>query len=118
MSSKRKARSNEGLRYNKGKEGMSMLPFFALKEIAKVYDFGAKKYSSWNWAKGLSWSDTMSSLVRHLTDWQRGQEKDDESNLHHDVHIAWNAITLVALRLMGRGTDDRFKVDLKIKKDK
>ena len=102
--------AKKALRYNKGKEGMHMLPFFALKEIAKVYDFGGKKYAPWNWAKGLSYGETMGSLLRHLSDWQRGEEKDNESKLHHDTHIAWNAITLVAMRLMKRGTDDRFKV--------
>ncbi len=94
---------------------MDKIPFFALKEIAKVYDFGGQKYAPWNWAKGLSWSETMGSLLRHLSDWQCGESIDKESKLHHDIHIAWNAITLVALRLMKRGQDDRFKVSIKDK---
>lgn len=99
-----------GYRYNKGKGSLNLLPLDALREICKVYDFGASKYAPWNWAKGLSYSETQASLMRHLTDWSIGVDKDTESGLYHDVHIAWNAITLVALRIRGIGTDDRFKL--------
>lgn len=100
-----------GARYNEGKAGFNLLPLDALKEICKVYDFGATKYAPWNWAKGLSWSETQASLMRHLAAWSIGEERDEESGLHHDVHIAWNAITLVAMRLRLIGTDDRFKLN-------
>lgn len=100
-----------GSRYNKGKPGLNLLPLDALREICKVYDFGASKYAPWNWAKGLSWSETQASLMRHLTDWSLGIDKDEESGLYHDIHIAWNAITLVAMRLRGIGKDDRYKLN-------
>lgn len=100
----------QGDRHNKGKPGFHLLPLDALQEICSVYDFGANKYAPWNWAKGLSWSDTQASLLRHLAAWSIGEERDSESGLPHDVHIAWNAITLVAMRIRGIGKDDRFKL--------
>lgn len=101
-----------GDRHNKGKVGVHLLPMDALTEIAKVYDFGAKKYAPHNWAKGLKWDEgCKASLLRHLSDWSVGVELDEESQLNHDLHIAWNAITLVAMRIRQIGEDDRHKID-------
>lgn len=98
-------------RYNKGKEGVFMIPGDALLEIAKVYDYGAQKYAKHNWANGLAWDEGIrASLDRHLLKWSTGENVDPESGLHHDIHVAWNAITLVAHRLREIGTDDRYVV--------
>lgn len=103
-------------RFNKGKEGVYMIPGDAMTEIAKVYDYGAEKYAEHNWAKGLDWDKGIrGSLQRHLNKWSTGEDKDEESGLHHDLHVAWNAITLVAHRLRGIGNDDRYVVK-KVKK--
>lgn len=97
-------------RFNEGKPRMDLIPLYALEEIGKVYDYGTHKYDDHNWRKGLDWNQgCAASLLRHLTKWQDGEELDEESGLPHDVHIAWNAITLVAMRLKNEGTDDRFK---------
>lgn len=99
-----------GDRKNKGKEGMHLLPLDALKEISKVYDFGTTKYAPHNWEKGLHWNEgCAASLLRHLSEWSRGRDKDDESGLYHDIHIAFNAIALVAFRIRNIGKDDRNK---------
>jgi len=95
-----------GIRDNKGKARMSLLPFDALRELAGLFTWGASKYGAWNWSKGLSWSETMDSLMRHQERWLARDEV-DESGYHHDVHILWNAVVLVAMRLRGIGKDDR-----------
>lgn len=99
-----------GRRDNEGKPRMSLLPFDALRELASLFTWGASKYGAWNWAKGLSWSETMDSLIRHQEKWLKREEL-DESGFNHDVHILWNAIVLVAMRLRGIGKDDRYRSD-------
>ncbi len=55
-----------GLRYNKGKPRMGLSSPWAAEGTAEVLTYGEQKYASWNWAKGLSWSQTIDSLERHL----------------------------------------------------
>jgi hypothetical protein len=106
MSRKAKAK-----RFNEGKVGIHLLPPDVLLEVAKVYDFGAKKYGDHNWCNGLAWDKgTRASLERHLLKWAAGEEVDEESGLPHDLHVAWNALTMVAHRIREIGVDDRFKV--------
>jgi orotate phosphoribosyltransferase-like protein len=83
----------------------------ALEELTRVYDYGSKKYADHNWAKGLSWEQIRDSLMRHMTKWSLGEDFDKESGLPHDVHITWNALTLIAMRIREKGEDDRFKLN-------
>ena len=86
---------------------MSLLPFDALYELASLFTESMKKYPARNWERGLSWSETADSLLRHMTEWTKRDDVDKESGFHHDVHILWNAIVLVTMRLRGIGKDDR-----------
>lgn len=100
-----------GNRDNKGKPGVHLLPLDALVDIARVYDYGCRKYALHNWEQGLKWSEgTEASLLRHLAAWHGGEDYDPESGLPHDLHIAFNALALVAFRLRGIGIDDRHKL--------
>lgn len=111
------SRKVKAKRFNEGKVGTYLIPPDVLLEVAKVYDFGAKKYGAHNWCNGLSWDKgTRASLERHLLKWASGEDYDDESGLPHDLHVAWNALTMVAHRIRGIGVDDRYKVVKKKKK--
>lgn len=96
-----------GDRYNTGKLPWNLLSWPALAELVKVLDFGSRKYSSWNWSKGLSWSDCCASMMRHLTAWMTGEDKDPETGLSHMAHVLCNAMFLMHFILFNRGIDDR-----------
>lgn len=96
-----------GDRYNSGKIRFGLLSIPALWEVAKVLEFGAKKYAPWNWTKGLSWSDCYNSLQRHMNAWYLGEEKDPETGLSHMAHVLCNAMFLMHFILFKTGTDDR-----------
>lgn len=81
-------------RYNDGKPDFSLVPLVALEECAKVFDYGRKKYSEWNWAKGQDWSHPYASLMRHLSSWQQGEDIDPESGLPHLGHAMCNMVML------------------------
>lgn len=60
-----------------------------------------------NWERGLSWSDTLSSLMRHAEAIKAGEDYDAETRLPHAAHIAWNGMALTSMLLRATGVDDR-----------
>lgn len=97
----------DGIRYNKEKAPMHLLPWDAIITLALHYRDGAKKYPERNWENGLKWNEgCAASLARHLADWSSGEDVDSEGN-YHDVSMVWNALALLTYRLRGIGEDDR-----------
>lgn len=88
-------------------EAYSLIPVWPLAEVARVYGFGAKKYSPWNWLKGYDWSLTIDALGRHIEAFKSRQSLDPESGLHHLAHAAFHLFALMAYERLGLGTDDR-----------
>lgn len=84
-----------GVKYDEGKPNWSLLPSEALKEVVKVYTFGAKKYEANNWRKGMLWSRTFSAIMRHAWSFWCGETYDPETKLHHMAHAAFGCLTLV-----------------------
>ena len=83
----------EGIKYDTGKPRLfEMIEDFKepLTEVARVWSFGANKYGKHNWAYVDNAIDRYSNaLVRHLLE---GGTKDQESELLHASHVAWNAL--------------------------
>lgn len=96
-----------GDRYNDGKLQWTLVSWKALIPMVKVLEFGAKKYSEWNWAKGLSWTKTCDSLLRHTYAFLEGEDNDPESKLEHVGHIMCNAMFLSYMFLFRKDLDDR-----------
>lgn len=102
--------TEEGSRYNQGKLPVGLVPPEAIKGMAEVLDFGAQKYAPRNWEKGMSWTQTYESLMRHLLAWFQGEDRDPESGLLHLHHVLCNAAFLTTFNARGIGTDDRPKL--------
>lgn len=85
----------KGIKYDKGKPRLcEMIQDFAkpLEEVARVWAFGADKYSKGNWRYVEDGLDRYSNaLVRHLLA-EKDAELDSESGLRHAAHVAWNAL--------------------------
>jgi hypothetical protein len=96
-----------GLKYDEGKVRMDLLPPHALESIAKVFTFGAQKYASYNWAKGIPFSKLRASLQRHLTEFDKCEDVDPESGLHHLWHAGCNIIMLIEMLILHPELDDR-----------
>ncbi len=96
-----------GLRYDKGKSRVDLLPADAMLELGEVCAYGAHKYSERNWEKGMKWTKVIGPLLRHLYKWMIGYTVDKESGQRHIAMVAWNAIALLTYELRGIGEDDR-----------
>jgi hypothetical protein len=99
----------ESIKKDQNKPGMHLLPGKPLQEIAKVMDFGAKKYDPHNWRKGMDWSRMYSALQRHLTEWNDNAGNDPETGLTHLAHAGCCILFLLEYELKGIGNDDRYK---------
>ena len=98
----------EGHKDDTGKVTHFYLPWVALEEVAKVMEYGAKKYAPGNYQKGMKYSRLWSAALRHLVVWKCGKEKDPETGVSHLAHACCCILMLLENLLMGKGEDDRY----------
>lgn len=96
-----------GTKFDGEKNRLELLPPIALERIAEVFTFGAKKYDSWNWSKGIAVSRLYGALQRHLNAWYRGEEIDPESGKSHLSHAGCCMIMLLETAELRKDLDDR-----------
>ena len=60
-----------------GKGRYDLLPFFALRRDAELYERGAVKYDARNWEKGQPFSRALDSAFRHLAQYMMGDRSED-----------------------------------------
>ena len=97
----------KGIKHDDEKVPLDLLPFDALLEIAKVYQYGAQKYARRNWEDGMRWGRMYAALHRHMWAWWEGENKDKETDLSHLIHASFCLLSLVAYELRRAGEDDR-----------
>ena len=96
----------EGLRFDKGKLRMDLIPPEAMRGLAEVLTVGAEKYAARNWELGMDWSRCIASLKRHLLKWEEGEVYDDETGLRHLDHVLCNIVFLSTYEKRGIGNND------------
>ena len=101
-----KDRNEPGAKLDAGKPraGLVLGDFsLGLIEVAKVGTFGAIKYSDHGWLSvpnGIArYTDAM---VRHWLKEAAGEVYDDDSELLHSAHLAWNALARLELIIRER----------------
>ena len=77
-----------GTKHDNGKEPLDLIPYDSLKEIAKVLDFGQSKYEAFNWVKGFEYRRLIAAALRHINQFNNGEDKDAESGLSHIAHAS------------------------------
>lgn len=102
-----------GMRFNNDKIRYDLLEPHAIEELVKIFTFGSRKYAPNNWLKGLSWTQVNASLKRHLAQWEKGEDRDQETQLLHMAHVAWNALAIVSYYKYRPEFDDRFKMPVR-----
>lgn len=100
--------NNTGVKHDQGKAPMGLLPMKALKEVAKVMDFGKQKYGAHNWRKGMDWSRLYDASLRHISSFVDGEDFDPETQLSHLAHASCCILFLLEYVLEQNGNDDRF----------
>jgi len=80
----------EFMKFDAGKLRYGLIPPQALKGLAEVLTYGAKKYKPNNWQKAEDTTRYVDALYRHLEAWRAGEKVDEESGLHHLKHALTN----------------------------
>ena len=101
--------STSGTKHDQGKPPLELIPTAALLEIAKVLEFGRKKYAADNWRQGFAWRRLIGACLRHLYSFSSGEDKDPESGLSHLAHAGCCVLFLLEHYLMDLGEDDRYR---------
>ena len=96
-------------RYNTGKPKLSFVHPIIMEEIARVMEYGAKKYARDNWRKGLPINSIIDSALRHLMDFKEGSTYDKESNETELGHAACNIMFAMYVLKYKPELDDRVK---------
>lgn len=97
------SKTTGGAKADAGKLGTHLLPTRPLEAVARVLDFGAKKYAPDNWRKGIAYTRVYGAVLRHLWAWWRGEATDAESG---QPHLACAACELLFLLEYEIGPDD------------
>lgn len=97
----------EGIKYDKNKARLDLIPKEALDALGSVLQYGANKYGDRNWEKGMEWHRVYGALQRHLWAFWSGEDTDPESGLPHLEHALANAAFLLTYYKRKIGTDDR-----------
>jgi hypothetical protein len=92
-----------GVKHDEDKLPMDLLDPLALDGLARVLQFGAKKYAAHNWRGGISYSRLIAALLRHTFAILRGERIDPESGLPHIDHVG--CCWMFASNLMKTRTD-------------
>lgn len=112
--SKTKATTEGGLKYDSEKPPIALVPTEAILEIARVLQFGARKYSAHNWRNGISYSRLISAALRHILAFNRGEDSDGESGLSHISHALCCLVFLSTFEANQKtDLDDRYKAESK-----
>lgn len=96
-----------GRKDDSGKLPYDLIAPETLSSLAKVLDFGAKKYAPRNWEAGMNWSRCFSALMRHMWAWWKGEQKDSETGFSHLEHALCCLMFLNAYEQRKVGVDDR-----------
>ena len=75
-----------------------LLPLQEIEDIVKAYTVGADKYGENNW-KYLEngYNRYKAAMFRHLLEYEKGTEFDEETGCRHLAQVAWNAISMLYL---------------------
>lgn len=91
-----------GVKNDDGKLPYDLLPFDALDEVVKVFQFGAIKYSRRNWEKGFKQHRLEAAILRHMSQHMQGEMFDKESGCLHMAHIVATGLFWLGLYLRGK----------------
>lgn len=98
-----------GTKHDQGKPPMALLDPEFLEGVARVLDFGAKKYAAHNWRNGLAYSRLISASYRHLGAINKGEDVDPETGELHAYHLGCTIMFLASMMKTRPDLDDRWK---------
>lgn len=91
----------KGEKYDQGKNQWDIIPFECLDELAKIMTYGVVKYgkpSGWQHVPNME-ERYFSALMRHVSSYRQGEDRDQESGHLHLAHALCNITFLLWAQL-------------------
>jgi len=86
----------KGIKYDNDKLRYSLIPPIALRALASILTYGAKKYTPNNWKYLPNAKERYTdALYRHLEAYRSGKKVDEESGKPHLHHAFTNLMFLI-----------------------
>ena len=70
-----------------------LTPQYGIEEVNKILTSKLSKYQENEWKRGMKWTDVLSSLKKHLNQFERGIDYTNEGLLEM-AEVATNALIL------------------------
>jgi hypothetical protein len=102
-----------GIKHDQGKAPLELLDPDALEGIARVLEFGAKKYDADNWRGGIKFRRILGAILRHAFALLRCHDTDPESGLPAVDHLACEVMFLSYFMKYRTDLDDRWRKEQK-----
>lgn len=89
-----------GMKHDEAKPRFDLIPPIAELEVAKVLEYGARKYDENNWRYVENpQARYMAAARRHINAWMQNESYDDESGLPHLAHAITSLMFILELEL-------------------
>ena len=82
----------KGTKYDGAKAPLDLIPYEALEEIARVLAAGETKYGTANWSNGIEMRRLLSAAMRHMGQFNSGEDYDEETKTLHLANAACNLL--------------------------
>ena len=97
------------VKHDAKKAPADLLPPLALLKVSEVLGFGLAKYARHNWVLCPSRDRYVAAAIRHLLQYQAGEDIDPDSGLPHLAHAACDVLFVLEMVLRGWGADERMR---------
>lgn len=98
----------KGLKFDSEKAPIDLIPHDSIIEIAKVLQAGEKKYGTANWANGIEIRRLLSASMRHIGQFNNGEDMDEETQTLHIANAATNLIFAIWMMKNRPDMDNRW----------
>lgn len=88
-------------------ERYDLIPVGPLRQVARHYGEGSKKYPDRNWERGYEWSKSYAAMQRHLNAFWEGEDLDQETNSPHLAAVVFHCLALMEFATTCPSFDDR-----------
>jgi hypothetical protein len=96
-------------KHDDGKPAMELIDAEAMADLARVLEFGRRKYGAHNWRGGIGIGRLIGAALRHTFAFMRGEDTDPESGLPHLAHAMCSIMFAMWTVRHHPGLDDRWK---------
>lgn len=90
------------------KPRLSLIPKKALWALGKGFTYGEIKYGTHNWRKGIKLTYLLDAALRHINEFNDGEDIDPDSQNHHLGNTLANLCMAIELFYDYPEADDRY----------